>query len=111
MGGLATPIATPGLTSRRRYILQHAGQQGVALQAEAVETLAQAADGYRTLEGWISRLALEGRLKHEHAATGTGRAIATAGQRSHLPTHDRFPLILSQSPQSWLTKPNWSSHS
>lgn len=82
MGGLATPIATPGLISRRRYILQHAGQQGVALQSEAVETLAEAADSYRTLEGWISRLALEVRLKHEHAATGTGRAIATAGQRS-----------------------------
>ena len=82
LGGLATPIATPGLISRRRYILQHAGEHGVALQSEAVETLAEAADSYRTLEGWISRLALETRLKDGHTASGTGRATATAGQRS-----------------------------
>jgi chromosomal replication initiator protein len=65
MGGLATCIAPPGLTSRRRYVFQHADLQGVALHAEAVEVLAQTADGYRTLEGWISRLALETRLKNE----------------------------------------------
>jgi chromosomal replication initiator protein len=65
MGGLATRITPPGLASRRRYVFQHAALRGVALQAEAVETLAQTADGYRTLEGWISRLALETRLKDE----------------------------------------------
>jgi chromosomal replication initiator protein len=74
MGGLITCIAPPGLASRRRYVLQHAGLQGVALQAEAVEVLAQTADGYRTLEGWISRLALETRLKNEQEkGQGHGR--------------------------------------
>ena len=81
MGGLASRIASPGLASRRRYILQRAGQQGVVLQAEAVETLAQAGDGYRTLDGWISRLALEGRLKHEQEERGVGRGTPHAGQR------------------------------
>jgi chromosomal replication initiator protein len=91
MGGLATPIAAPGLISRRRYILQHASQHGVALQSEAVETLAEAADSYRTLEGWISRLALEARLEYQQASSRTARATASAGQRSH--THSRpIPL-------------------
>jgi chromosomal replication initiator protein len=62
LGGLAARIDPPGLASRRRYVLQHAGGQGLALQAEAVEMIAQAADGYRTLDGWIARLALEARL-------------------------------------------------
>ena len=35
---------------------------GLALQAEAVERLAETADGYRTLDGWIARLGLEARL-------------------------------------------------
>jgi chromosomal replication initiator protein len=87
IGGLASRIASPGLASRRRYVLQHAGQQGVALQAEAVETLAQAGDGYRTLDGWISRLALEGRLKHEQERRGVGRGEPRAGQRA--PAHSR----------------------
>jgi chromosomal replication initiator protein len=88
LGGLAARIAPPGLTSRRRYVLQHAAQHGVALQAEAVEMLAQAADGYRPLDGWIARLALEDRLNRaqEGKEGAQGRATARGGQRprSHL---------------------------
>ncbi len=40
-GGLAARIDPPGLASRRRYVLQHASGQGLALQAEAVETIAR----------------------------------------------------------------------
>ncbi len=82
LGGLAAPIATPGLLSRRRYILQHASQHGVALQFDAVETLAEATDSYRTLEGWLSRLALGARLEHQQANRGTGQARASVGQLS-----------------------------
>ena len=35
----------------------------MALTAEAVEALAEAADGYRTLDGWLARLALTARLE------------------------------------------------
>jgi chromosomal replication initiator protein len=87
MGGLALRITSPGLTSRCRYVLQRAAQQGVALQAEAVETLAQAGDGYRTLEGWISRLALEGRLKQEQEGWRMRRGSLPT--RQHPPVHSR----------------------
>ena len=87
MGGLASRLAPPALASRRRYILQCAGQQSIALQAEAVEALAQAGDGYRTLDGWIFRLALELRLKHEQERGGVGRGTPRAGQR--LPANPR----------------------
>ncbi len=105
MGGLASGIASPGLASRRRYVLQRASQQGVGLQAEAVETLAQAGDGYRTLDGWIFRLALEARLKHKQEGTGRGTpAPGNARLPTHVPT--RLPSILTRSPPSWPTKPS-----
>ena len=83
LGGLAARIDPPGLASRRRYVLQHAGGQGLALQAEAVETIAQAADGYRTLDGWIARLALEARLNRQQE----GRR-GTQGSQSRRPGPD-----------------------
>ena len=87
MGGLAISIAAPGLASRRRYILQHASQYCVALQSEAVETMAEAADSYRTIEGWLARLALEARLEHEQTNRQTGSPLTSAGQ--HSPAHLR----------------------
>jgi len=81
LGGLAAQIAPPGLASRRRYVLQHASRHGVTLKAEAVETLAQAADGYRTLDGWISRLGLEARLESDHEGRGVGHVRPRARQR------------------------------
>jgi len=83
LGGLAARIAPPVLASRRRYVLQRAAQQGVALQAEAVETLAQAADGYRPLDGWIARLALECRLNRAHEGKAGDQAVLRGGQRPH----------------------------
>jgi chromosomal replication initiator protein len=70
LGGLAARIDPPGLASRRRYVLLHAAARGLALQAEAVETIAQAADGYRTLDGWLARLALETQLDRRQEARG-----------------------------------------
>lgn len=63
IGGLAVRIDPPGLASRRRYLLERARSRGVALTADAVEALAEAADGYRTLDGWLARLALTARLE------------------------------------------------
>jgi chromosomal replication initiator protein len=61
-GGLTARIDPPGVAARRRYVLHRAGRHGLTLPAEAVERLASAADGYRTLDGWLARLALEGRI-------------------------------------------------
>ncbi len=66
-GGLTARIDPPGLAARRRYVLNRAGPHGLTLLADAVERLASAADGYRTLDGWLARLALEARIGSEHA--------------------------------------------
>ncbi len=81
LGGLSARIEPPGVSSRRRYVLQHAARHGLALQADAVETIAQAADGYRTLDGWIARLALEARLDHPKAGRGGTPNPPRASQR------------------------------
>jgi chromosomal replication initiator protein len=79
LGGLTVRVEPPGLASRRRYLLHRAGEHGLALPAEAVEELTQAADGYRTLDGWLARLALEARLGHEAQGRGVGRGSPRAG--------------------------------
>jgi chromosomal replication initiator protein len=79
-GGLAVRIAPPVLASRRRYVLRYARQHDVMLKAEAVEALAEAADGYRTLDGWISRLALEARLKWNEGDRRAGLNVPEACQ-------------------------------
>ena len=60
--GLTVRLDPPGLAARRRYLLHRAGGHGLTLQAEAVERLAATADGYRTIDGWLARLALEARV-------------------------------------------------
>jgi len=70
VGGLAVRIDSPGLTSRRRFLLERARARGVRLSAGAVDVLAEAADGYRTLDGWLARLELTARVE--------GRAIDQA---------------------------------
>ncbi|WP_165235573.1 DnaA/Hda family protein [Aquisphaera insulae] len=61
MGGLAVRVDPPGPALLRRYALERARSSGLALAAEAIESLASTADGYRTLDGWLARLALGGR--------------------------------------------------
>lgn len=62
-GGLAVRIDPPGLDARRRYLLQRAHANAISLAAEAVENLALSADGYRTLDGWLTRLKLESQIR------------------------------------------------
>ncbi len=71
VGGLAVRIDPPGPASRRRFVLEGARARGLTLAAEAVEALADAAEGYRTLEGWLARLTLAARLE---AGGGRGRS-------------------------------------
>lgn len=60
IGGLSVRVDRPGPASRRRYLLDHG--RGLRLSAGAVDVLADAADGYRTLDGWLARIALAGRV-------------------------------------------------
>lgn len=63
VGGLAVRVDPPGLAARRRYLLERARAQGIGLAAGAVDSLAEAADGYRTLDGWLANLALAARVE------------------------------------------------
>ena len=63
LGGLSVRVDPPGLASRRRYLLDRARVQGIALAADAVDALADSADGYRTLDGWLARLSLAARVE------------------------------------------------
>jgi chromosomal replication initiator protein len=74
-GGLTARIDPPGPASRRRFVLNRAGAHGLTLQAEAVERLAAAADGYRTLDGWLARLALEARIGSRTPGAGADRKV------------------------------------
>ena len=76
LGGLTVRIDPPSLASRRRYLHEGARARGLALTAEAVESLAETADGYRTLNGWLARLALEVR-------TGLGEMPMSAARVSN----------------------------
>jgi chromosomal replication initiator protein len=89
LGGLTVRIDPPSLASRRRYLLQCADRHQVALQAEAVESLAFAADGYRTLAGWVVRLALEARLRR-----APGRAHENSDETSQSQSSRRAMLDL-----------------
>lgn len=62
LAGLSVRLDPPGLESRRRYVLDAARARALRLSADAVEHLALRADGYRTLDGWLTRLALALRL-------------------------------------------------
>ncbi len=81
IGGLAVRVDLPGLASRRRYLLEIARGSGVSLSAEAIDSMAEAADGYRTLDGWLAKAALTSRVERvpldEHLVTPL--LVETAG--------------------------------
>jgi chromosomal replication initiator protein len=61
--GLSVRVDPPGLESRRRYLMDRARACKLSLAAEAVDSLSEQADGYRTLDGWLAKLALASRLE------------------------------------------------
>jgi chromosomal replication initiator protein len=68
VAGLSVRIEPPTVESRRRYLLDRARARGLALPAEVLEPLAEAADGYRTLEGWLAQLELSSRIERRAVA-------------------------------------------
>jgi chromosomal replication initiator protein len=75
LGGLVVGIEPPGLLSRRRYLLDRARARGINLAAGAVDALAEAADGYRTLDGWLARLGLAARIERRPLDLGLVEAL------------------------------------
>lgn len=63
IGGLAVRVDWPGLESRRRYVLEQARRRRMTLAAEAVDALAEAAEGYRQIDGGLARLALSAQVE------------------------------------------------
>ncbi len=76
--GLSSRLELPSLASRRRYLLDRARAKGLKLPADVVEPLAEAADGYRTLDGWLARVNLATRV-HQERADGRMAASILAG--------------------------------
>jgi chromosomal replication initiator protein len=62
-GGLTVRLEPPGPATRRRFLLDRARDRGLTVTADALYLLAGAADGYRTIEGWVARLALSSRVE------------------------------------------------
>jgi chromosomal replication initiator protein len=56
--GLAAGLAPPGVDAKRRYLLERSRARGATLAADAADRLAEAADGFRTLDGWLANLLL-----------------------------------------------------
>jgi chromosomal replication initiator protein len=74
-GGLAVRVDPPGLASRRRYLLDRARSQKLKLASGAVDLLVDAADGYRTLDGWLVRLGLTSRVERRPIDTPLAQAL------------------------------------
>jgi chromosomal replication initiator protein len=62
VGGLSVRIDPPGEATRRRYLFEQARGRGLAVSAEAVDSLASGASGYRDLDGFLNRLALDAKV-------------------------------------------------
>ena len=89
IGGLSVRIEPPSLESRRRYLLDRARVRGLPLPGEVLEPLAEAADGYRTLDGWLAQLALSSRVGRREIAPDLVEAILS-GDPVDAPTLDEI---------------------
>jgi chromosomal replication initiator protein len=107
VGGLTVRIDPPSLASRRRYLHEGARSRGLSLTAEAVESLAETADGYRTLNGWLARLALEVRTGHGRDANERGPRFKSP-RASQLPTLDLAAVTTLLAEDTALTTPGLS---
>ncbi|HWE38181.1 MAG TPA: helix-turn-helix domain-containing protein [Isosphaeraceae bacterium] len=76
VGGLAVRVDPPGPATRRRAVLDGARKRSVVLSAEAADALADAADGFRTIDGWLARLALASRLDGRRRPLDRDSALA-----------------------------------
>lgn len=83
--GLSARLDPPGLDARRRYVLEGSRRRGLSLPAAAVERLAEAADGYRTLDGLLARLGLEATAARRAPADALNDALDEPGARAGPP--------------------------
>ncbi|WP_169979461.1 DnaA/Hda family protein [Tautonia rosea] len=60
--GLTVRLDRPGPATRRRYLLDQVRRLGLTATAEALDALAESAEGYRLIDGWLARVALMARL-------------------------------------------------
>ncbi len=78
VGGLSVRVEPPGPALRRRFVLDRARSRNLALAAEAVDALADSADGFRTLDGWLARLA-RGPLDRQQVEAILAEDVASTG--------------------------------
>ena len=90
LGGLAVGVDRPGVESRRRYVLDQSRRRGVRLSAEAVDALADRADGYRGIDGLLARLGLESRGEVAPLPSERVGAIADEDPSTGSPTVERI---------------------
>jgi chromosomal replication initiator protein len=90
-GGVAARIEPPTLESLRRYVIHTTREHGIALQTETVEMLIVTAHDYRTLNGWIARLAEEAQRNSGQTAQRKSRADNVPKGVPHHPS--RHPLV------------------
>ena len=95
VGGLSVRIEPPSLESRRRYLLDRARSRGLALPSEVLEPMAESADGYRTLDGWLAQLVLSSRVERREVAPDLVEAIL-AGDPVDAPTLDEIVRAVAE---------------
>ena len=87
IGGWSVRVEPPGPASRRRFVMERARAKGLTLSAQAVESLAESAEDYRSLEGLIARLEMAGKVD---------RRALDGGLTAEILAHDDGHLIPSK---------------
>lgn len=95
-GGLAVRVEPPGPELRRRYLLERARHRHLAIAAEAVDRLAEAADGYRTIDGQLARLELAGRVARRPLDQALAEETLTDGPDPALNDIDRIARAVAE---------------
>ncbi len=97
VGGLAVRLDAPSPESRRRYLLDRARARGLALPSDVSEPLAEAADGYRTLDGWLAKLALASKVERRPIGPGLVDSILAGDPAAEGPTVDAIARAVAAS--------------
>ena len=74
-GGLTVRLDPPGPSTRRRYLHDRCRARGLTLAASTLDAMADAADGYRALDGRLARLALAARVERRPADAALAESL------------------------------------
>jgi chromosomal replication initiator protein len=96
ISGLSARVDPPSSDARRRYLLDRARAQGLPLAAEAADLLAEAADGYRPLDGWLTKLALSARLGRRAMDRTAAEALLAGPDSPMPPTLDDLTRVVAR---------------